>query len=227
MPICLFLANNGISMNGLFLHTAKTGGKSTRNIIEKYNHLSTICWNNNQLYHHTDSISIFLYPCNFYQLNNSFKWCFVRNPFDRIVSVMSAWNYKGINKTFEDIVGLAELGVYLNWDLPNFPLTITHTEKFQRSDFAILDHLKPMHQSIHKIKQIYNISLDFIGRYENIDDDWKFIKQKINIQDTLPHLNKSTHDHYTKYYTSIKLIRRVIDIYELDFDFFNYSKELK
>lgn len=213
-------------MNGLFLHIAKTGGKSTRYIIDKHKHLSVVDWHNGQLHHQKDSLPNFLDSCNFYELNNSFKWCFVRNPFDRIVSVMAAWNYKGINKTFEDIVSLAEIGLYLGWKLPYFPLPIKRTEQYQRSDFAIIDHLKPMHQKIQKIRETYNISLDFIGRYENIKNDWAFIKTKINIDNDLPHLNKSSHKHYSEYYTTTKVINKVINIYELDFDFFNYSKEL-
>jgi hypothetical protein len=137
-------------MNGLFLHIAKTGGKSTRYIIDKYKHLSVICWHNNKLHYHNDDSPKLLGECSFYDLNNSFKWCFVRNPFDRIVSVMGAWNHKGINKTFEDILTLAEIGNYLDWNLPPFPLFVKRINNYQRSDFAIIDHLKPMNLAIQK-----------------------------------------------------------------------------
>lgn len=78
-----------------------------------------------------------------------------------------------------------------------------------------------------KIHKTYSASLDFIGRFENLETDWNYIKTKIDIVDELPHLNKSKHEKYKKYYTNKNLINRVINVYEKDFELYKYDKDLK
>lgn len=44
--------------------------------------------------------------------------------------------------------------------------------------------------------------LDFIGRFENYEQDFEIVKSKLKLKVELPHLNASKHKHYTKYYNS-------------------------
>ncbi len=44
------------------------------------------------------------------------------------------------------------------------------------------------------------ILVNFIGRFENLEADFKTVCEKINIPYSLPHLNSTEHEHYKSYY---------------------------
>ena len=73
-----------------------------------------------------------------------------------------------------------------------------------------------------------NNLLDYIGRFENLENDFKFIKDKLSIEQDLGHRNKNTLEkdsNYMKYYTSesIKIVNKV---YQNDFKYFNYEMKI-
>jgi hypothetical protein len=45
------------------------------------------------------------------------------------------------------------------------------------------------------------LMVDFVGRFENLAEDFRFVAQKLGVNSPLPHVNRSSHDHYTRYYT--------------------------
>lgn len=69
--------------------------------------------------------------------------------------------------------------------------------------------------------------VDFLGRFENISKDWKYVCDKTGINSELPHEKNSGMkiEDYKKLYTeeTRKIIYRK---YKLDFELFNYSKNL-
>ena len=68
-----------------------------------------------------------------------------------------------------------------------------------------------------------NILVDFIGRFENINDDFEIIKSKIGITNIkLEHLNKFEHRNYREYYSDND-IEKVYKMYEHDIKYFNYE----
>lgn len=199
-------------MNGVFFHIAKTSGTSQISVINKYDHVAV-----NNIFFDQQEILI--------DTGNTFKWSFVRNPFDRLASVIGAWRWKNINKSIQQILDLVELGHELDWNLPQYPDNIKHTDMFQNTDMAILQHLKPMHKLIEYLSA-NNINLDFIGKFENLETDWQMIKNKLNIPESLPHLNQSKHYPYQKYFKKQKIIDKTINLYKKDFEYFNYKKEI-
>lgn len=198
-------------MHGIFFHIAKTSGTSQIAIINKYDHITI----NNIFFDEQNTID-----------DSAFKWAFVRNPFDRLASIIGAWKWKKINKNITQILDLAELGKQLDWNLQQYPADIKPTDLFQNTDMAILQHLKPMHKLIDYLSD-YNIHLNFVGRFETLHDDWQFVKTKLNITDKLPHLNRSNHYPYQKYFVKQKIIDRTIDLYKKDFEYFNYKKGIE
>jgi hypothetical protein len=66
------------------------------------------------------------------------------------------------------------------------------------------------------------IFVDFIGRFENISNDWKIVADKIGIKKELPIKNESPHENYTYYYDEW-CIQKVVDIYKRDIELFNYK----
>lgn len=201
-------------MNGIFFHIAKTSGTSQISVIKKYDHIAV----NNIFFDNKQEIVTIK--------DHIFKWCFVRNPFDRLASIIGAWRWKKINKTIPQILNLVELGYELDWNLPQYPNSIKYSDLFQDTDMAILQHLKPMYKLIDYLSE-YNINLDFIGKFENLETDWQIVKNKLNISESLPHLNQSKHYPYQRYFKKQKIIDKTINLYKKDFEYFNYTKGIK
>ena len=68
-----------------------------------------------------------------------------------------------------------------------------------------------------------NIKIDFIGSYENLNEDFKFVCNKIGIpQVELPYKNKTNHNYYTEYYNDET--RNIVETkYAKDIEYFKYK----
>ena len=66
--------------------------------------------------------------------------------------------------------------------------------------------------------------LDFIGRYENLENDVKYVTQVLGISvKKLPHRNKTIQTEYQQYYTTTKIKRKVEHLYWEDIQYFGYE----
>ena len=131
----------------------------------------------------------------------------VRNPFDRLISSFSYHTgdkYKG-----------AYLKKYPN--LKNYSLK-EYFEKMKKDDFIINPQINYI--SHKNSKKLVNSIIYFEDLNEGINKLFK--KLEIDFP-TLPHLNKSKHKDYKKYFNDDDLIKILNDYYSEDIDFFNYS----
>ena len=126
--------------------------------------------------------------------NDYFKFAFVRNPFDKIVSQYH-FNRRGFG--FEDATFKEYVKAWYNGKkISNFP----------QFNLFYLDE-----------------KLDFIGRFENIQKDFDIICDKIGIlKQKLPHINKSQHKHYTEYYDD-ETREIVAEKFAKDIEYFGYK----
>jgi hypothetical protein len=140
-------------------------------------------------------------PENLRHLYNSwdgwFSFAFVRNPWDRMVSAYSYLLGHGMEETFEDFV-------YRH----NLPST----------SHEIRDHTIPCHLHTHHDGKLM---VDFVGRYENFDEDIVEIMSRFGRKRLPPVANPSKRTHYTDYYTD-DTRKRVAEVFAEDIDLFGY-----
>ena len=66
--------------------------------------------------------------------------------------------------------------------------------------------------------------IDFIARYENLEEDFRSICERLNINLTLPYYpnNRTSHSHYSLYY-STENMNKLFDWFRKDIDKFGYQ----
>ncbi len=64
--------------------------------------------------------------------------------------------------------------------------------------------------------------VDFVGRFETIESDWKYIRKRLGVDGDIPRLNSSDHGPYAEFYCN-ETRAMVEAAYRKDIDFFQYS----
>jgi chondroitin 4-sulfotransferase 11 len=132
-----------------------------------------------------------------------FVFSFVRNPYDRLLSA-HAYLTGGLGNN-----GDTKFGKTLS---PDFKYFVRN----QLNNNLNWLHFKP-------IKFWLNDDIDYIGRMENYENDFRTICDKIGIpRQKLPHNNKTNHTHYTEYYDD-ETRKIVAEKYAKDFEHFGYE----
>jgi hypothetical protein len=133
-----------------------------------------------------------------------FKFGFSRNPWDRCVS-----NYLYLRNNVKKI------------RMNTFKKFIDTLEK-KSSRIPDITAYSQVDFFIYKDRPI-----DFIGRFENYQEDFEKLKTILNLPNDLelPHLNKSkgVTQKYVKFYDNQSLIDRVARIYKKDIEYFGYE----
>ena len=100
------------------------------------------------------------------EFEDVFKFAFVRNPYDRFVSAFNHLKIKGdINKFTKDLH---------NW----YYIKDKYTNLLFRPQWRFITNWG------------YDNQMDFVGKYENLKDDWKTICNRLEVDHQLPHLNQ-------------------------------------
>ena len=116
----------------------------------------------------------------------SYKFAFVRNPWDRVVSHYQ-FRIKG-NQT----------------NLRDNPISFTQWVKVTYGDnknsfyYDKPGMFRPQNEWLLNEKD--EIDIDMIGRFENLDADFAIIADKIGCDPTLPHINKTKKVDYREFY---------------------------
>ncbi len=106
------------------------------------------------------------------QLQTYFKFAFVRNPWSRLISI---YKYMGHSKKM---------------DFKSFLMKSFKNELWNNRYWFVCP------QSEYVCDENGELILDFVGRFENLQDDFNYICTKIGLQETeLPHVNKSEKTH--------------------------------
>ena len=117
-----------------------------------------------------------------------FKFCFIRNPWDRAVS---DWLWMKADRGLPN----ATLKDYLRES--NGFEKFTHTHNYDGRG----DHFIP--QTNFFLDENGNELVDFVGRFENLSRECCTILECLNLPPTmLPHINATKRKHYSEYYTN-------------------------
>lgn len=140
--------------------------------------------------------------------DEAFKFTLIRNPWDKTVSLYEYRRRK--NKT-----EIATRGI-------DFSEWVRMTHGTEKNGFYY-DNPKSFQPQVDWLKDTDGrISIDFIGRFESINEDFNKIKEVIGLETGLPYLNASKRIGYQSYYDD-KTRRIVADWFREDIETFGYS----
>lgn len=96
------------------------------------------------------------------------------------------------------------------WDRFVSMASARHKEQFCRESFA---HFMSQYSNIRLVQSHYLKPevISYYGRFETLEEDWQTISKRLGINTPLSQLNRSTHSHYSYYYTP-SLIQLVADL---------------
>ena len=113
--------------------------------------------------------------------NSLYKFCFVRNPYDRLFSAYTFLKKGGINN-----LDLEFSNSYLQ-EFANFSEFVL--KGLEKEEIMNWVHFKPQYTFI--CDENDNIVMDFIGKMENLDTDFNTVCKHLNIVSELQKLNMS------------------------------------
>lgn len=189
----------------IFLHNPKTAGRLIRLTV----------WGQ-------DVVGPFhTYIPEIYQ--NKFKFCFVRNPYDRLVS---AWRHcvKWLKK--DSKLKQVDLPEFFNIAINNL---YTHEWNWRGLDVGekekqgfALHHCLPQTHPFYMLNEAH-----FCGKFENLQHDFDELCKLRKIEKIiLPEVDKfkTEHLHFSEYFKDKKFLNKVNQYYEKDFEWFNYKR---
>lgn len=145
-----------------------------------------------------------------------YKFAFVRNPWDRLVSWYSMIVNNGPrNKLWKYVLeNSSNFGEFIQ----NCTQTIYDYDGEKNCFYNQLDYISDESGSL---------IVDFVGRYETLEEDFQKVCTTLNIpRARLPHIkHKSKHKHYSEYYTP-ETRAIVAERYQRDIEFFGYTCEV-
>jgi hypothetical protein len=202
------ITNDGWSLKpfddvkAIFVHVPKCAGDSvSRTLFGNFSggHITL-----DQYLNHFEPKSIVSY----------FKFAIVRNPWDRLVSdyhYLKNGGYHG-NDHHRNWFR-AELGDFKDFD--EFVRGWLNKENIWK-----LDHFWPQYRYI--LERRVKIHLDFIGFFENLQEDFRYISEHLGLDCHLQHANTSAHVDYKSYYNE-ETMNIVADVYDIDIKLLGYN----
>ena len=154
----------------VFFHIPKTAGISISNSL-----FGDVKWGHRSV--------------NFYKsyygekiFNSLYKFCFVRNPYDRLFSAYSFLKQGGINNQDLEFSN-SYLQEFASFD----EFVLKGLEKEEIMNWV---HFKPQYTFV--CDENDNIVMDFIGKMENLKADFNTVCKHLNIESELQELNMSS-----------------------------------
>jgi hypothetical protein len=201
--------------NLAYLVNSKVACSSLKQAILEKNNGPQVYTNYAQIHHEASSLDY----CKKHIHNHEdyYIFTFVRNPFERIVSLY-------INK-FLDKKKITEVG----FEYENYLGGIFHQDMSFREFVSIISNVPEKISERHFKSQSYLIKqapkVDYIGKLESMNNDYKMLSDKYSLPE-LPHSNKSPKYNYREF-LNIESIEKIYKRYKNDIELFGYLNEYK
>lgn len=159
---------------------------------------------------------------SFFHRPDYFKFCFVRNPYTRLLSAYLDKIAGNSNREKTNILlqmGYKTDDISINISFEQFISTIE-----QQSPQMMNNHWRHQYYCTYQNA----IDYDFIGKLESFNQDFLWVLGKLGATDYYKQESRHATDSKDKlamYYTN-DLQNRVYSLYQLDFETFGYSKNL-
>ena len=237
-------------MKVLYMHIPKTGGTSFKHAFDSFEEVIT---ENSSIIKrspifHQENLKVLNFKisnCSRFKKILNDKWdhiwkvALVRNPWDRYVS---NWKWLTRKEKLYPTKGWSARG----WKGEDGQISFENFVKQMSQCYIELNKLHGyQHDKWHIRNQIEHlvdergkIMVDYVARFENIEQEFSFVCEKAGISTSLPYLNhtghysgeEKTHQptkiHYSKYYTP-ELIEIVRERCSADIETFDYEYEEK
>lgn len=136
-----------------------------------------------------------------------FTFAFVRNPWDRLVSLYHYLKAHMANAAVREAQ-------------PDMAALIDRASDF--TAFVSLSQVIGNDLSKLLLDERGSLLVDFVGRFERMEEDLAHVSRRIGVSLALPRLNGSVHGNYREYYTSATRAL-VAKRYALDIETFGYT----
>jgi len=194
----------------IFIHNYKVAGSSITNVLAKYEPHRWI----RAALRKTGSEKYIPFLASFPQhatalyvrrlidedvFNRYYKFTFVRNPWDWQVSLYHYMLQRKSHYQY-DLIRKMSFEDYVDW-------RVNHDLKLQSEWFEDDEG---------------NRIVDFVGQFENLENDFAKVCNALSIEMRLPHKNRSKHGSYREYYNH-RTCQLVQDAFAKDIALFNYE----
>ena len=203
----------------IFIANQKTASSAIRLALDDYSDIHGVSDINSCYYYHTSALSLKNhFEKKGWNWNDYFKFTFVRNPWDLVVS-----HFFYRNKVLRNCIKTGCEGWVYNFFKESF--NSVGFNKWVKTVGGSMTFING-HASTQKdmlVDKDGNCIVDFVGRYENLNSDFEFIRKKLGYNcNELSIENKSQHTHYSDYYNaeSIEIVR---NSYRPDINLFGYE----
>lgn len=200
----------------LFVHIQKTAGTSITHYLKNaVPDVVNVLRPHDPLFFAEESMGL--------ELKNYYKIGFVRNPFDRLVSwySMIIKNGKKLSESEKkSSPNYNKIWQHVLCNSNSFDEFVLNCSNAQdRSGWRPF-----LYNQVDYLKDCNGVvAADFIGRFESINEDTRLLFSTLKVANhSIPHINKSEHNNYRKYYTS--QTRKIVEQrFEHDLNFFSYD----
>lgn len=203
----------------IFIHIPKTAGTSIESLLKD----DLISGTTHELLN---------YHSRFNYFNDYYKFTFVRNTYERVYSVYSYYSSGG-NKQHPKTIKQWLRHIYRKLTIKDYFTDVEVSKMIPNNfkDFCVkyLKEKKPFYAKNALISQykyiLHNgkVAVDFVGFFDNLENDIKKVKDYLKISKKLPHHRISkVKKHYSLYYDPVT-IKIVSDYYKDEIKYFNFS----
>jgi hypothetical protein len=201
----------------LFIHIYKTGGMSLRKTLYEQTDCVELLGSHSTALQIQNLMELVHPELREVEYNDLFKFSFVRNPFDWLVSLYEFVRNSPSHELHEEVCKLY-FEQFLRWNMKQLiEQRVTDTGKFST-------------QSAFVTGSNGRLIVDYVGRHENYEVDYNYVMTRlgINNEGIVPKINvignsQKQHLNYRSYYYKPEMIKMVYEHYQEDFENFGYQ----